>query len=106
MYANAVFKPRVPESTNLAEFIKNDLVGFRNDHPGLRIERASPLRTADGKSAESHWLRPDGVNAQWERVSYVEEGEFYLVFVLSSRTQAGLSGANPAYEEFVRSYRE
>ena len=105
MYANAVFKPRVPESKTLKEFITNDHASFRKDVPDLSIVPAGNLTTADGKSAASWKLQPK-TTGQWERVSYLEEGEYYIVFVISSRTEAGLNKNMLAYESLIRKYKE
>ena len=105
MYANAIYKPRVPEEKTLAAFVASDIAKFRSDPPGLRVERAGKLRTLDGKTAETHWLKPSG-KGQWERVAYLEEGEYYLVFVVSSRSERGLLKASPDFEKLVSAYRE
>lgn len=105
MYANAIYKPQVPEEKSLPEFIASDLQKFRVESPGLRVEAAKQLRTASGKTGESHWLKPAG-KGQWERVAYFDEGDYYVVFVVSSRTESGLHKASPTFEALVSGYRE
>jgi hypothetical protein len=105
MYANAVFKPRVPESKTLKDFITNDHASFREETPDLAIVPDATLTTADGKSATS-WLLQPKTAGQWERVAYLDEGEYYMVFVISSRTQAGLNKNMPVYELLIRNYKE
>ncbi|HWI82405.1 hypothetical protein [Ramlibacter sp.] len=89
----------------MREFIDQDLERFRSDAAGLKIGAAPKMRTADGKSVESHWLAP-AERGQWERVAYFEEGDYYMAFVVSSRTEQGLLDAMPAFEELVGGYRE
>jgi hypothetical protein len=105
MYANAVYRPRVPDEKTLAQFIDSDTKKFCDDTPGLKIEETTALKTADGNTARSFLLSPTA-KGQWERVSYIEEGEYYMVFVASSRTQTGLRNAAVAFEAMVSRYRE
>ena len=42
----------------------------------------------------------------WERVSYGEKGDFYLIFTVSSRTEQGYKVALSAYKQFVNGYKE
>lgn len=62
------------------------------------------MRTADGQKLRSYVFSPREAG-NWKQVSYGEEGEFYLMFTLNSRTQAGLSKARPDYERFITRYR-
>jgi len=39
-------------------------------------------------------------------MSYGEEGDFYLIFVISSRTKKGFQGALKDYENFIHLYKE
>jgi hypothetical protein len=105
MYANAVYRPRVPESKTLEQFIRHDHENFTKSNPGLKIASATALKTADGKTARSWSLSPQGAG-QWEQVAYLEQGEYYIVFVVSSRTQAGLRASMPAFEQLISGYRE
>lgn len=105
MYAKAVFKPRVPEVKSLAALIENDKNNFVTNFPGVTIQEMTTLATADGKKLISlvYTLADKG---NWERVSYLEEGEFYLVFTVSSRTQAGFLASVKAYKTLVTQYKE
>jgi hypothetical protein len=105
MYANAIYKPRVPEDKTLANFINGDIEQFKRENPGLVVKPAAALVTADGKSVSVYWLQPKGAG-QWERVAYFEEGEYYMLFVVSSRSESGLIAASRAYESLLAAYRE
>jgi hypothetical protein len=39
-------------------------------------------------------------------VAYLEEGDYYLVFVASSHTPAGLKAVMPTFEKLVAGYKE
>jgi hypothetical protein len=103
MYANAVHKPRVPDSATLAAFIEGDHATFKEKSPGLMIKADETLRTKDGTPAMT-WRMEPKANAQWERIAYFEEDEYYMVFVISSRTVAGLASSMPSFEAMVTSY--
>ena len=103
MYANAVFKPRVPEASSLASFVEQDQAKFAAAGFGIRPD--APLRIASGKTAASWRLEPKP-NGQWERIFYFEEGEYYMVFVISSRTSAGLQANMASFEALVAGYSQ
>lgn len=105
MYSNAIYRPRVPDDRTLEQFIDGDTKKFRDTNPGLKIEETLPLKTGDAKVVRSFVLIPTA-SGQWERVSYLEEGDYYVVFVVSSRSESGLNAAMFAYEKLVANYRE
>jgi hypothetical protein len=102
MYANAVYKPRVPESTTLGAFIEDDHATFKKKSPGLAIKIDESLRTRDGKVAAT-WRMEPKEGDQWERIAYFEEDD-YMIFVVSSRTTAGLARGMPSFEALVSHY--
>ena len=104
MYANAIFRPRVPDSKTLQDFIKADHANFLRESPGLSIAPAGDLKTADDMTALSWSLTPK-TGGNWERVAYFEEGEYYMVFVISSRSEAGLREQMPSFERLVTGYK-
>jgi hypothetical protein len=105
MYAKAFYKPRITETKSLEALIENDKRGFLANVPGVVIANTKPLSTGDGKKLKSVTFFPTS-QGNWERVSYGEEGEFYLLFTVSSRTKAGYEKALPAYEAMIRGYKE
>jgi hypothetical protein len=105
MYAKAVFKPRVPNVKSLEALIASDRKEFLAKVPGITIADAPPLKTADGLKLISLTYTPAG-EGNWERVSYLEEGEFYLIFTVSSRTASGYKSAEKSYESLISTYRE
>lgn len=105
MYAKAIYKPRKPEVTSLEDLIEHDLRDFAANATGVEITEAPALRTADGQSLRSLTFFP-AKKGNWERVAYGEEGDFYLVFTISSRSLDGYLASAKAYEEMIRRYRE
>ena len=92
MYAKAVYKPREPGITSVETLIQRDREDFARNVPGVRIEEVAPLTTADGKLLRSFTFFP-GKEGNWERVSFGEEGDFFLVFALSSRSERAYRAA-------------
>ena len=103
IYANAIYKPRVPGSTTLAIFIEGDHISFAKKSPGLVIAPDAALITRDGTQAKT-WRMEPKAKGQWERIAYFEEDEYYMVFAISSKTAAGLARSMQSFEEAVTNY--
>ena len=104
MYARALYKPR-EEAKTLEELIARDRADFVGKNPGLEVTELEPLANADGKKMRVFSFTPPKTG-NWERVAYGEEGDFFLVFVMSSRSASGRAAAVPDFEKLVREYRE
>jgi hypothetical protein len=111
IYGKAIYKPRQPETKSLLQLMAEDKERFEQKGSGAKVEVADALSTHDGQRALSYKFLPvtgaaaaSDSDAQWERVAYLDDGEFYVIFVVSSRTEQGLAGANNAFEKAVASY--
>jgi hypothetical protein len=104
IYAKAVYKPRRPEAKTLAMLIKEDKATFLARDHTIEITEVRPLETADGRTLKAYTFFPRE-KGNWEEVSYGEEGDYYLVFVISARSKAGFDKALPAYKEFIGEYK-
>lgn len=105
IYAKAVYKPRIPETASLEAFIKKDKDEFLKDDPSIAITEVTPLKAKDGKVFESYNFFPKA-EGNWEEVSYGEEGEYYLIFTISSRSHAGFLGSLQVFERYIAQYKE
>jgi hypothetical protein len=105
IYAKAVYKPRVPDAKTLASFVERDMQTFRSEYPDLKITEEAPLKTADGNTVRLFRFVPAS-NGQWECVAYLEEGDYYMDFVISSRSEKGLADSSADYEMLIASYKE
>ena len=92
MYAKAIYRPRVPDVKSLENLMKNDKRDFAASVPGVSITDVDPIATT--------------AHGSWERVSYGEEGDFYLIFTVSSRTESSYEKSLPAYEAMIHGYIE
>lgn len=105
IYAKALYKPRVPETTSLEMLIKNDMDEFLTKNSGIAVVEVQPLKTKDGKTLKSLTFFPKG-KGNWEQASYGEEGDFYLIFTISSRSHAGYLDSLKVYEQYINQYKE
>jgi hypothetical protein len=105
IYARALFKPRIPQTTSLIALIENDKAEFLRHSPDIVISESEGLLTADGQKLKSLVFKPSSAG-NWERVSYGEEGEFYLLFTLSARSESAYQNALGAYQNLISQYRE
>lgn len=104
MYASADPKSQLVEFGSLEQLIAHDTREADTNYPQISVTRATPIATADGKALTSVQLVPHGAG-NWERISYLENDDYYLRFVLSARSEAALHAAMDAYEAMVKSYR-
>ena len=104
VYAKALYKPRIPETKSLDALISDDKKQFLSHDPNLIISETTPLTTADGHKLKSYTFFPKS-KGNWEQVSYCEEGDFYLIFTISSRSKEGYKKAISAYQQFIGSYK-
>ncbi len=105
IYAEALYKPDHPETTSLEALIAGDKEQFLEHRPDTRVASSGALVTGDGKKLESFTFFP-GKEGDWEKVSYGEEGDFYLIFTVSSRTEKAYKEAEPVYKSVIGNYRE
>ena len=103
IYARAIFKPKVPNLKDLESFIADDQTQFISLVNAI-VTPASSIKTSDGISLVSFTFFPKEAG-NWEQVTYGEEGEFYLIFTISSRSKNGFENARSSYEEFIRKYK-
>ena len=104
IYARALYKPRTPEAKSLQMLIDADKADFRGRDAKIKIEESKPISTADGQKLRTFEFIP-GRSGNWERVAYGEEGDFYLMFTVSARSQQAYKKAVVQYEDLLSRYR-
>lgn len=104
IYAIATYKPTVPETKSLVNFIAADTSRFIISDPSITITEERALVTADGQKLRSFTFLPES-KGSWEVVSYGEEGNYYLTFVVSARTKEAFDKAQAAYRQLIAGYR-
>jgi len=105
IYARALYKPRLPTLASIEELIENEQKQFKDRTPGIEIKATEPVKTLDGKELKSYsfFLKEKG---SWERVTYSEEGDFYLLFTIRSQNQQRYEQDLEAYLNYIRKYRK
>jgi len=107
MYGRALYKPRIPETRSLDQLISGDKREFQKDLPGIVILPLSALKNGDGRSLRCFsYSPPQSGKGSWEWTAYSEEGDFYLIFVLSANSEAALRTALPAFRRLIVTYKE
>lgn len=102
IYAKAIFKPSVPYLHDVDDLIGNDRAQYSTGGK-VRIAEAPPLMTANGSELRSLTFTPVG-EGLWEQVAYGEEGDFFLLFTISSRSKSGFEESWRAFESFITNY--
>ena len=105
IYARALFKPRMPKVASLEELIEDEQRQFRSKTPGVEISVTEPVKTTDGKALMSYTYFPKE-SGSWERVTYSEEGDFYLLFTIRSQNQQRYQQDLESYLNYIRKYRK
>ncbi len=105
IYAKGSYKPRIPNTKSVADLIENDKKDFLSSTPDLEIVEVKPLITKDGQNLRSFIFTPRS-KGQWERVSYGEEDDFFLSFVVSAKSKEGLDRVMKDYIRFIEQYQK
>ena len=104
MYAVALYKPRMTEIASVDALIADDKKKFIEQSAAVSIDETKPLATGDGQKLRSFTFFPKS-EGNWEQVAYGEEGDYYLIFTVSSRTKSGYAKALQSYEAMLRGYK-
>jgi hypothetical protein len=104
MYAAALYKPRMPATKSVDTLIADDKKKFLAQDPSILVSEVSSITTADGQRMRSFSFFPKA-KGNWERVSYGEEDDFFLVFTISSRSLEAYKLRQADYEALVARYR-
>ncbi|MES1189980.1 MAG: hypothetical protein ABUS47_02750 [Steroidobacter sp.] len=105
IYAKADYKPRLPHIKSLDEFVRSDLREFHENSADISIHDRESLSDGDGKHLVTKVFTSvhDGY---WECVAYGEEGDYFLIFTVSAKSNAGLNSALPVFKKMIRQYHE
>lgn len=113
IHANAISKKSHPELKSISNLIDIYYEKFMPIAINAEVKEVGSIDTADGKKLLSYTVFPmpassvahtkDGL---WQRVSYGEEGDFYIVFTLVGRTEAAYKSALPTYLQSLSKYSE
>jgi hypothetical protein len=108
IYARAIYKPRRAKTKSLQEFIANDISSFETNASKALVKEVDSITTADNKSLVSYTFTPsiESKAINFEQVAYLDEGDFYIVFTISSRSANGLKSNIDIFKKFINNYKE
>lgn len=103
MYAAALRKSG-GDMKSIDELIESDKKAFMEHAPDSVVTEIAPLTTGDGQKLRTLTFIPKD-SGNWEHVSFGDEGEYFLVFTVSSRSKEELEKALPAYQSLISRYK-
>ena len=101
MYTNVMAKAN--EKQSLQDLIDQDIRGFKQNSPNLKIEDGETLTLEKGKSAVVKKFSNDA-NGNYESVAYISESKVAVIIVLTSRSKKDYEASLSAFRELVASY--
>jgi hypothetical protein len=105
IYGRAIYKPGETERKSVEQLIESDIREFAARFPEATVREADPVTDGDRKQLRSVTFFPKATG-NWERVAYGEEGDYLLIFTLSSRSLEGYNASMATYERILGLYRE
>lgn len=104
IYARAFYVPDEKKSErHLRSFIRDDQAPYRRKIKTFRVAEIKPgWKTADGRILRTFRLSYIGTQ---EVVCYGSEGDYWLVFVITSKSSSALDRDLPTFREVVEAYR-
>lgn len=105
MYAKAIYKPGIPEAESVDDLIKSDIEHFKEEDPSITVTQLADVTDGDNKKLKIYEFVPAG-DGNWEAVAYGSEGDFYLIFTVSSQNASGYKSAFPQFAELLGKYKE
>lgn len=101
MYTNVMAK--ASEKQSLQDLIDEDIRGFKQNSPNLKVEDGETLTLEKGKSAVVKKFTNDA-NGNYESVAYINEPKVAVIIVLTSRSKKDYEASLAAFRELVASY--
>ena len=105
IYGKALYKPRAPQIATLAELMERDRKAYGGQAGGSVVHESARLYTADARPLACLIFEPTS-GGNWERVCYLEEGDYYLLFTLSSRSRTGFESSMKTFVAVLAAYRQ
>ena len=75
-----------------------DKKGFKSK---AEIQLVTSVKTKNGKNLISYTFFPIQKSGNWERVSYGEEPDFYIIFNISANSKDNYDKTLPTYKHFI-----
>lgn len=104
LYARAEYKPQVPDVKSLAQYIARDREGALSQVPDLKIASGRRIVTKEGVTLTTLTFAPASAG-NWERMAFMEEGDFFFTFAISARTATGYQKHQQVFEKWIAAYK-
>ena len=110
IYARAVYQADTLQKPTLSEFISSSQKQFVNNAPStLDIKKTGELNSKGQHNFVSYSFYPDG-QGNWEQVAYTTDADnegnnYFIIVVLSARSQAAFDQNIHVYNELIENYR-
>ncbi len=102
LYANAVHKSNFPDTKSVDDFIAKD----RGNSNSVTSDEGT-MKTGDDQELRviSFFPSKQEKEGKWEMVAYGNEGDFYLILAVATKSEADLKKAKDDYKTFVEAYK-
>jgi hypothetical protein len=79
---------------------------IKQQKPNMQVVQQKTLTSGGHKPFQIFSYSPTSdSNYTWEQVAYGEDDEYYITFVVSSRSKLDLNKALPAFASMIASYK-
>lgn len=102
IYARALQKSLLMDQPSLTGFIAQDKDDYQALYPGIKVQEEKPVQTAQEALRTLRYTPTK--SGHWEQVTYHEDGNHFVVIVLTSKTSAGYSKALNQYLDLLKRY--
>lgn len=103
IYARALQKRLLMDRPSLERFIAQDAEDYKALYPGIKVTEGTPIRTAQHDSLRTLTLTPTK-SGHWEQVTYHEEGDHFVILVLTAKTDSGFRKARAQFLSMLSQY--
>lgn len=104
IYARAIYKRSEPRIHDLDQLIAEDRHAFRKSDPAVGISQLQPVASRAGVDFKVYSFASEA-QPDWEAVAYGENQDYYFLFVISSRTEAGYRANLDTFQSLVGDYQ-
>ena len=106
MLGKANYKPNTPALKTVQQLVDDDIKVTVQQSSGVQVHKQADIADADGKAFTVYDFAPAAATGVWEAVAYGEEGDYFLIFMMSARSKNGFDKNLPDFTRLVKSYAE
>lgn len=103
IYAKAMQKTLLMDQPSLSRFIAQDAEDYKALYPGIKVTEGHPVQTAQHDLLRTLTITPTQ-SGHWEQVTYHEDGDQFVILVLTAKTDSGFRKARTDYLTLLSRY--